>query len=245
GGRDDRIGHIHHIAHLEIDGDAAYHIRLFARPAPLLEKLDHLDDRVARRESDVAALVRAVIAHRHAHRGDEFPWRCPLRLGKILWVREAWPDDVVARSFVLVYAKAYGNGSTHFYRRAATLRVALSEMPVSNGVQGAFHVHGNKQSGAHGQLLHVRVPAVLPRRYGAQAVLRDRLVRGTALLASARKAVPPRFLSSASRLAQRRSCSCDGATPAVPMKAAFGIRPPGNDGEVAHSWVKPQCTRNG
>ena len=64
---------------------------------------------------------------------------------------------------------------------------------------------------------------------------------GTAWSASGSQTRPPRALSSASRADQRASCSCDGATPAVPMNAPFGMRTPGSWGEVAYSGVMSQC----
>ncbi len=65
---------------------------------------------------------------------------------------------------------------------------------------------------------------------------------GTAPATSGGQTRPPRALSSASRAVQRFSCSCDGATPAVPMNEPLGMRTPGSCGEVAYCGLMSQCT---
>lgn len=133
-----------------------------------------------------------------------------------------------ADALPLVDTELHVDDRAHFNRGAADFPIALSEMDITDGEEGAFNPNGNEETRPRVSCLISTFPAF--SRGGIVRSPSDAIgsLAGTAPFGSGGSAKPPRAASSASRRVASSRSSRDGATPIVPGCGQRGMRTPGS-----------------
>src|SRR5215472_14481809 len=106
-GADDEVRDINEFAELQVDGNAADRVGLLPVPAAFDQQVDHRQQRVARAQRRVFALVRTVGADRQSGRRNKTLGRGEFGREVIVVARETREADAAALGFAFVQCKAH------------------------------------------------------------------------------------------------------------------------------------------